>query len=79
MNYPIIWETVSAHETHAGKVRRRIAVYSDRKVRETRPLNNLTGPALSDQWPVLYRKDVPHINDEDWIACPGADWYEVTA
>jgi hypothetical protein len=29
-----------------------------------------------DEWPILYRRDVPSLTDAEWVACPGEGWAE---
>ena len=48
---------------------RRIVVYPEYKIR-------YFGAIGSDQWPILYRRDVPNLTHEEWIAPPGAGWTE---
>ena len=53
--------------------RNRIVVYADRKVRTlySHPSNRYPN---SDEWPILWRRDVPSLSDAEWIAAPGEGW-----
>jgi hypothetical protein len=30
-----------------------------------------------DEWPILYRRDVPTLTDAEWQASPGEGWFRV--
>jgi len=59
--------------THADG--RRIHVFTDCKVRYlagSRP--SMTRPgSMGDEWPVLWRRDVPNLTDAEWTARPVED------
>lgn len=48
---------------------RRIEVYADRKVRFYHYQHRTNGP-VTDEWPILYRTDVPALTDAEWYAPP---------
>lgn len=59
---------------------RRIEVYADHKVRysgkpHTRSMTKAGDSG--DQWPVLYRRDVPNLTDDEWQAAPVEEgWHD---
>jgi hypothetical protein len=60
-------QTLIASWVHADGTQ--IDVYDDHKVRHM-PGNRV------DHWPVLYRRDVPTLSDEDWIAMPASEGWQ---
>ncbi len=55
---------------------RRIEVYEDLKVRYSgKPYarSAMRPGDTGDEWPILYRRDVPTLTDEEWIASPVED------
>lgn len=39
-----------------------------------RQFNNGTAAGYTDRNWILYRRDVPHLTDQDWYAAPGNGW-----
>lgn len=61
-NYPIMWK-------HADG--RTITIYADRKERSNYTTKDRGfGSPSRDEWPILYRRDVPNLSDEQWTAGP---------
>lgn len=46
----------------------RIDVLPDRKIRTL---------WFGDEWPILYRREVPNLTDAEWYASPGPEWTEL--
>ena len=59
--YPIIWRHPDG---------RSIEMYAEHKLRIgfPHPLTRL------DRWAILYRREVPNLTDDEWIATPGPEW-----
>ncbi len=53
--------------------RTRVYVYPEfkRRLVYSHPSNSAPN---GDEWPILYRRDVPALTDAEWIACPGEGW-----
>lgn len=47
-----------------------VQVYADRKVRLYSNAHRTFGAPYSDEWPVLWRRDVPNLTDTEWYAPP---------
>lgn len=58
---------------------RRIEVFDTYKVRySSKPYARSHAPPgdNSDEWPILYRSDVPNLTEAEWFASPGEGWEE---
>lgn len=58
---------------------RRIEVYADYKIRKNFSVRDRgIGSPSRDEWPVLWRADVPNLTDNEWIAMPIEEgWKEI--
>jgi hypothetical protein len=62
---------------------RMIEVYPDHKVRysgKPHARSVMRAGDTSDEWPVLYRREVPNLTDDEWTAAPSErGWTEVAS